>query len=116
MPRSGLGFGLLRYLGAHPAVAQQLSPLGKPPILLNNWGEMEYVEEDSPVLGRRIDDMWPMPKLERMHRLMVNATVTDGRMDLSIRFSRNLNDRPSIERLADLIAGALRSFVREDGS
>ncbi|MDI1463737.1 amino acid adenylation domain-containing protein [Catellatospora sp. KI3] len=111
VPRAGLGFGLLRYLGAHPQAAQAIAPLGKPPILLNNWGEVEHVEEDSPLFGPRIDDLWPMPKLQRMHRLMVNGRILDGRLDLGFRFSRNLNDRAGIERLADLVVGALRSFV-----
>ncbi|MEU5672389.1 condensation domain-containing protein, partial [Micromonospora sp. NPDC047753] len=114
VPRRGLAFGLLRYLGGHPAVADALAPLGKPDILLNNWGEFAHEPEESPLLGPAMDDSWPMPKLQRMHRLQVFARFANGELSLHLKYSRNLNERTSIERLAALTLAALRSFVRPD--
>ncbi|MGW1954895.1 condensation domain-containing protein, partial [Streptomyces sp. NPDC001920] len=114
VPRHGLGFGLLRYIGARPEVAQALAPLGKPHILLNNWGTFDNVVEESPVLGPPIEDAWPMPKLQRMHRLMIDCRVYGGALKVGFRFSPNLNDRASIERLAGLVEDSLRGFVRLD--
>ncbi|WCN82390.1 non-ribosomal peptide synthetase [Micromonospora sp. LH3U1] len=114
VPRRGLAFGLLRYIGGHPSVADALAPLGKPDILLNNWGEFAHEPEDSPLLGPAMDDMWPMPNLQRMHRLQVFGRFEGGELSLQLKYSRNLNDRESIERLAALTLAALRSFVRPD--
>ena len=116
MPRGGLGFGLLRYLGGQPAVADALAPLGEPDILLSNWGEIEQLSDESPLLGSPVEDLWPMPRLARMHRLVVNAGISGGELGLAFRFSKNLHDRASIERLADLVARALRSFLRAEDS
>ena len=116
VPRRGLGFGLLRYVGARPDVAAALAPIGKPPILINNWGEFEHEPEESPLLGPPLEDPWPMPNLTRMHRLQVNGRFADGRLLLAVKFSRNLNDRKSIERFADRSLYALRSFVSAEES
>ncbi|GHG93845.1 non-ribosomal peptide synthetase [Streptomyces lanatus] len=112
VPRKGLGFGLLRYIGARPEVSEALAALGKPHILLNNWGDFDNVVADSPVLGPPVEDAWPMPELQRMHRLMIDCRVYSGALKVGFRFSRNLNDRASIERLAGLVEDSLRSFVR----
>ncbi|MEV4820396.1 condensation domain-containing protein, partial [Micromonospora sp. NPDC049274] len=115
VPRRGLAYGLLRYTGARPEVAEALAPLGKPPILLNNWGEFTHEPEESPLLGPPIEDLWPMPQLQRMHKLQVFGRFQDGELQLHLKYSRNLNDRENIERLGALILAALRSFVRPDG-
>ncbi|MGN9779203.1 amino acid adenylation domain-containing protein [Micromonospora sp. H33] len=115
VPRRGLGFGLLRHIGAHPGVAEALAPLGKPHILLNNWGEFTHEPEESPLLGPPIEDVWPAPRLQRMHQLQVFGRFADGELQLHFKYSRNLNDRESIARLAALVQDALRSFVRPDG-
>ncbi|MEW2384378.1 amino acid adenylation domain-containing protein [Micromonospora sp. NPDC047707] len=115
VPRHGLGYGLLRYIDAHPGVAEALAPLGKPHILLNNWGEFTHEPEESPLLGPPDEDVWPAPRLQRMHQLQVFARFGDGELRLHFKYSRNLNDRESIARLAALVQDALRSFVRPDG-
>ncbi|MEV6598627.1 amino acid adenylation domain-containing protein [Actinoplanes sp. NPDC051346] len=116
VPRRGLAFGLLRYVGARPDVAAALAPLGKPPILLNNWGEFEHEPEESPLLGPPLDDPWPMPKLTRMHQLQVQGQFADGCLSLQFKFSRNLNDPESIQRFADRSLHALRSFISAEKS
>ncbi|MFI1692156.1 condensation domain-containing protein, partial [Streptomyces sp. NPDC020794] len=111
VPRSGLGFGLLRYSGTRPDVAQALAPLGKPDILVNNWGEVGKFTDDSPLLGAPIEDAWPAPELQRMHRLIVDGRVYDGALRLGFRFSRNLNDRDNIAKLAALVEDVLREMA-----
>ncbi|WP_329022623.1 non-ribosomal peptide synthetase [Streptomyces sp. NBC_01423] len=111
VPRSGLGFGLLRHIGARPDVAQALAPLGKPDILVNNWGEMAKFTDESPLFGAPVEDTWPAPELQRMHRLIVDGRVYDGALRLGFRFSRNLNDRDSIAKLAALVEGVLREMA-----
>ncbi|MER6071761.1 condensation domain-containing protein, partial [Streptomyces sp. NPDC001817] len=111
VPRNGLGFGLLRYIGARPDVARALAPLGKPDILINNWGEVGKFSDDSPLLGAPSEDVWPTPELQRMHRLIVDGRVFDGALRLGFRFSRNLNDRDNIAKLAALVEGVLREMA-----
>ena len=115
VPRRGLGFGLLRYIRGDEEIAEKLAPIGKPHILLNNWGEFDNVVSDDPLLGTPIEDAWPMPKISRMHRLMIDCRVYGGALRLGFRFSTNLNDRASIERLAGLVQNTLESFVSAEG-
>jgi surfactin family lipopeptide synthetase A len=113
VPRGGLGFGLLRYLGARPSVAEALTPLAKADILLSNWGDYRQAAEDSLLLGPPLNDSAPRPKLPRMHRLILNTRISEGELRVVVRFSRNLHKRANIERFADLMGAALRSFVSE---
>ncbi|MEU4086733.1 amino acid adenylation domain-containing protein [Streptomyces aureus] len=116
VPRNGLGFGLLRYIGARPDVAEALASLGKPDILVNNWGEVGKFTDDSPLLGAPVEDAWPAPGLQRMHRLIVDGRVYDGALRLGFRFSRNLNDRDNIAKLAALVEDVLREMADGAGS
>ncbi|WUQ57217.1 amino acid adenylation domain-containing protein [Streptomyces virginiae] len=116
VPRGGLGFGLLRYIGSDPSVAKALAPLATSDILLSNWGEYEQRSDESPLLGSPLEEAGPVPKLARMHRLIVNARISGGELNVAFRFSRNLHDRESIEHLARLVEQTLKSFVRTDGA
>jgi amino acid adenylation domain-containing protein/non-ribosomal peptide synthase protein (TIGR01720 family) len=115
VPRAGLGFGLLRYIGAQPSVAAALAPLGKPHILLSNWGEYEQQKEGPALLGPALDTEWPTPKLARMHQLIVNGGVSEGALSLTFRYSENLHRHESIARLAELVDRTLRSFLQLGG-
>ncbi|MFD4371105.1 amino acid adenylation domain-containing protein [Streptomyces sp. NPDC058486] len=111
VPRSGLGFGLLRYTDARPDVARALAPLGKPHILVNNWGEASKFTDESPLFGAPLEDVWPAPELQRMHQLIVDGRLYDGALRLGFRFSGNLNDRDSIAKLAALVEDVLREMA-----
>jgi non-ribosomal peptide synthase protein (TIGR01720 family) len=115
VPRGGLGFGLLRYLGARPEVARRLEPLGQPDILLSNWGEFEGPAEESSLLGPPVEDGWEPPRIARMYPLTVHGRISGGELTLTFRFSPSLHDRERVERLAELVENALRSFARTHG-
>ncbi|WP_182905608.1 non-ribosomal peptide synthetase [Microbispora sp. H13382] len=115
VPRGGLGFGLLRYLGTRPEVARRLAPLGQPGILLSNWGEFEGPAEESPLLGPPVEDGWEPPRIARMYALTVHGRISGGKLTLTFRFSASLHDRERVERLAGLVENALRSFARTHG-
>jgi non-ribosomal peptide synthase protein (TIGR01720 family) len=114
VPRAGLGFGLLRYFDVHPEVAEALAPLDRPDIILINWGEAQPRESASPLFGDAVEVQWPMPAVQRTHRLKAFARTDDGALVFTLSYSEKLNDRERIEHLAELVGAALRSFVRED--
>jgi non-ribosomal peptide synthase protein (TIGR01720 family) len=119
MPRDGLGYGLLRYLDGFPAIGELLAPLGEPDILLSNWGEYEQLFEESPLLGTPAEDVWrapgvPQPGIARMHRLVINAGIDGGELELNWRYSTNLHRRENVERLASRVARVLSGFLRAD--
>jgi amino acid adenylation domain-containing protein/non-ribosomal peptide synthase protein (TIGR01720 family) len=119
MPRDGLGYGLLRYLGGFPAIGELLAPLGEPDILLSNWGEYEQLFDESPVLGAPAEDVWrapgvPQPGIARMHRLVLNAGISAGELELNWRYSTNLHRRENVERLAFRVAQVLSGFLSAD--
>ena len=119
MPRGGLGYGLLRYLGGFPAIGELLAPLGEPDILLSNWGELDQIFTEAPLLGPPAEDVWrapgvPQPPITRMHRLVINAGITGGELELGWRYSTNLHRRETIERLAFRVAEVLSGFAGDE--
>ena len=121
MPRGGLGYGLLRYLGGFPAIGALLAPLGEPDILLSNWGELDQIFDESTLLGPPAEDVWrspgnggTQPDLTRMHRLVINAGITGGELELNWRYSTGLHRRESIERLGGLVLRTLTEFARAE--
>ncbi|MFY1671402.1 amino acid adenylation domain-containing protein [Plantactinospora sp. WMMB334] len=119
MPRGGLGYGLLRHLDGFPAIGELLGPLDGPDILLSNWGELDQIFDESALLGPPADDLWrspgnggAQPDLARMHRLVINAGITGGELELNWRYSADLHRRESIDRLAALVTQTLAEFAR----
>ena len=98
----------------HPEVAAALEPLDRPDIILINWGERETEESVSPLFADAVEVEWPMPAVQRTHRLKTFARTVDGGLVVTLSYSEKLNDRERIEQLAELVGAALRSFVHED--
>ena len=96
-------------------VADALAPLGKPAILLNNWGEFVHDPRSRRCLGP------PSTMCGRCRSCSAcisfrSSPLRGGRVAALPEAQPNLNDRASIERLADLTLAALRSFVPPAGA
>ena len=113
--RTGIGFGLLRYL--HPQTGPRLAALGRPQVLVNYLGR---VDSASPVLGpadpRRLAARTAQdPDLEFPYALDVEAMVVRaaGRPQLHVRFAAPaaLYSADDLDRLTRHWTDALASVV-----
>ncbi|GLH79077.1 non-ribosomal peptide synthetase [Bradyrhizobium sp. SSBR45G] len=112
VPDHGLGYGVLRYLGA-PEHRQALAQAPRPKIVFNYLGRF-----DADLGGKaayRIAQESPGPMRAGDTPLLAWLTLTgevrDGQLRFAFRYGRRRYRRPSIERLADLYAAALRGVV-----
>lgn len=118
-PATGLTYGVLRYL--NPSTAERLSALPQPQIIYNYVGPAGSVADYSAratatnALGLdRAPERAPRPVHPDNaggHPLSVNSTVVDGRLLLSLRYSRDRHDASTIERLAASLRGYLVALI-----
>ncbi|HHO67711.1 MAG TPA: non-ribosomal peptide synthetase, partial [Gammaproteobacteria bacterium] len=112
VPRNGIGYGILRYLGPEP-VRRELAAAPRPRVLFNYLGQLDadragdhalrWIQQD---LGADHD-----PACPRDHWLDFNAHVSDGRLCLELTFSRHRHSAATASRLADAYLDNLRSLV-----
>ncbi len=101
VPRQGLGYGVLRYLGRDAELRARLAASPQPEILFN------YLGQSDRILGERSD--WrPLlegeahersPRARREHLFEVEAVVAGGRLRLGWTYSRAHHAAATVERL-----------------
>ncbi|MFO7587953.1 MAG: condensation domain-containing protein, partial [Gemmatimonadota bacterium] len=117
VPRHGIGFGLLRYLGA-PEVRTELSRLPRPEVGFNYFGLSEAGSREGGDLFRpAAESSGPHrdPSAPRDHALELSAGVSDGRLRASWAYSESVHRRETVELLASYFLGSLRSLVAAIG-
>ncbi len=112
IPRHGLGFGILRYLG-DPEIAAALAALPRPAVGFNYLGRLDRGLAESALFAPAGESVGPLhdPAGERPLPIELAAAVLDGQLQIRCRYSRNLNRRESIEALADTLLDALRALI-----
>nr|QEO74167.1 AMP-dependent synthetase and ligase [uncultured bacterium] len=109
VPRRGLGHGVLRYLASNDArerVAAQ-SPLSFN--YLGRFGPETQRSSFSPVPGPTGPGR--APSGARPHLVEVDGRVSDGTLQMTWTYSRNLHRRSTIEKVAAGFVAALRELV-----
>ncbi len=106
LPRGGIGYGLLRYLGPDPGLHRRLAALPEPAIAVNYLGGH---------LGRARDsgtERWLQPAPEPIGAIRdpaalrpcafeVNGWLAEGCLRVEVRYSENLHRAATAEALAD---------------
>jgi amino acid adenylation domain-containing protein/non-ribosomal peptide synthase protein (TIGR01720 family) len=108
VPRHGVGYGALRYLGeGEPARALRLAP--PPEIILNYWGQLDQVFGTGGPIRPATAPVgpWRSPRQVRAHALEVSAGVVEGRLRLSVVYGSELHAAATVERLLDELRGEL---------
>jgi amino acid adenylation domain-containing protein/non-ribosomal peptide synthase protein (TIGR01720 family) len=115
VPHKGLGYGVMKYLGADAEVAGGLESLPAAEILFNYFGQLDQVLAESPLFApaRESGGATQSARHGREHLLEVNASVAGGRLRVAWTYSENVHRRETIERLAAGFAGALRALVAD---
>ncbi|HLM56823.1 MAG TPA: amino acid adenylation domain-containing protein, partial [Pyrinomonadaceae bacterium] len=113
VPNHGLGYGLLRYLGADAEVSARLSSMPQAEVSFNYLGKFERGGAETSALGanRETDAPVRSPRGARRHLLEINGSVVEGRLRLSWNYSAARHTAATIERLASQFIEMLRSLI-----
>ncbi len=112
IPRNGIGFGLLRYLGTE-SVRTRLAQLPRAEISFNYLGQFDQMVPKSEVfiLAKESKGAERSPKGERSYKLDVSGKILSGRLSLDWTFSKNIHQRATIEKLANDYLAELRALI-----
>jgi amino acid adenylation domain-containing protein/non-ribosomal peptide synthase protein (TIGR01720 family) len=112
VPGKGVGFGLLRWLGA-PETRERLAALPAPEVQFNYLGRFD-AEYPADALFRPAAESTGAARAAsapRRYLLEVNAGVAGGRLQASWTYSEAVHRPETVERLAGAWLGALRELI-----
>jgi non-ribosomal peptide synthase protein (TIGR01720 family) len=112
VPRGGIGYGVLRYLG-DPGIAARLRELPAAEVVFNYLGQLDRGLPESALLGPAPESGGSprSPRQRRDHLLEINGGVTGGRLRLTWTYSENRHARATVEALAGRFTAALRALI-----
>jgi len=112
IPDRGIGYGILRYLGAGEAAA---TLAGQPPseVSFNYLGQLDQVFEAQGPLAPAREGRGALqsPRQLRRYLLDFGGRVVGGRLHLSCAYSESLHDRETIARLVAALRAELRALI-----
>ena len=111
VPRNGIGYGLLRYLGGDPGVKAQLEAQPQPDILFNYLGDLAGLVPPGSMFqlarGLRLSRS---PKGQRHYLLEVNAAVVKGQLQVEWTYGQQ-HQRDTVQGWADGMMQGVRSQI-----
>ncbi|XXF81242.1 amino acid adenylation domain-containing protein [Myxococcaceae bacterium GXIMD 01537] len=112
IPRRGMGFGVLRYLGPE-ALSRPLQALASPEVSFNYLGQVDPpFTPDSPFISaQELRDDTRAPQGPRGHLLEVDATVKEGRLEVLWCYSEAAHRPETVRALADSHLAYLRALI-----
>jgi non-ribosomal peptide synthase protein (TIGR01720 family) len=117
IPRGGIGYGLLRYLGEDTAVAERLRRAPVAEVSFNYLGQLD----EAPVAGSFLraasesPGAWRSPRSRRLHRLEVVAGVTGGRLQVGWHYAEGVDRQEAVEEWSRAFLDALRDLATSSG-
>jgi amino acid adenylation domain-containing protein/non-ribosomal peptide synthase protein (TIGR01720 family) len=113
VPGAGLGYGLLRYLGA-AGDAASLRSLPASQISFNNLGRLDAAVPPDVPWTLAAEPIGPAhgPRNRRCYAVDLGAAVSGGKLTFTWRYSEALHRAETIERWAGELADSLRELVR----
>ena len=113
VPGRGLGFGLLRYLAADPAVADAMTALPRPQVSFNYLGQLDTALPAEALFALAAEPIGPerSPRNPRRYRLEVNVRVAGGRLQAAFVYGRDQYPEAQIAELAGSFLAELRRLI-----
>jgi non-ribosomal peptide synthase protein (TIGR01720 family) len=113
IPRQGMGFGLLRYLGPGSEGQARLRNHSAPEISFNYLGQFDQMLAQDGWFALASESVGPMhsPQGRRPYTLEIGAGVSGGELQLVCRYSERVYRRESIESLGNLWAAEIRKLI-----
>jgi non-ribosomal peptide synthase protein (TIGR01720 family) len=115
VPRSGIGYGLLRYL-RDDEIAGRLAQVRIPDVLVNYEGRHRSGGDPDLPFFRLADapDVEAAGAGARTHLLQVGSAVVDGELTIGWTYSDQVHSEGTIAQLAEDCLGWLRSLARQE--
>ena len=109
VPHRGIGYGILKYLRG----AVELQAAGVAEVSFNYLGQLDQVLEEGGMFGaaRESAGAQHSGRNRRQYRLEVSGWVSGGQLRLGLRYSENLHQRGTVEKLGEGIILALRNII-----
>jgi amino acid adenylation domain-containing protein/non-ribosomal peptide synthase protein (TIGR01720 family) len=113
VPRHGITYGLLRYLGGDAEIAARLRGLPQAEVTFNYLGQFDQSLPDESPFGLARQDAGPAhgPRGRRSHLIEIDGFIASGRLQLRFTYSEACHRRATIERLTDHYMEALRGLI-----
>jgi amino acid adenylation domain-containing protein/non-ribosomal peptide synthase protein (TIGR01720 family) len=107
VPRSGVGYGILKYLGRRDELRSTA------PVSFNYLGQLDQVISGSALYQMAPESSGPVYSLsgKRTHHLAFYGSVFGGQFQLGIEYSQNLHRQATIESLAENFMLSLRAII-----
>ncbi|MGB8507398.1 MAG: SDR family NAD(P)-dependent oxidoreductase, partial [Pyrinomonadaceae bacterium] len=108
--RSGLGYGLLRYMGRE---AERLTGQPEAEIIFLYLGQLDHVMSSEGVFAIAPEAVGAgrSPRGKRKHLLEISCAVMGGKLEVSWNYSGNLYVRETVEKLASIYVESLRGLI-----
>jgi non-ribosomal peptide synthase protein (TIGR01720 family) len=112
VPGRGIGYGLLRYLGADAGLRERLRALPRPEVVFNYSRQGEAPAAAGAILhSTGAPTSSRGPRNHRGHLLELNVSPSAERLELHWTYSRDVHRRATVERVARDHLAALRALV-----
>ncbi|HEX8160667.1 MAG TPA: amino acid adenylation domain-containing protein, partial [Pyrinomonadaceae bacterium] len=113
VPRGGIGYGLLKYLGADEKVRERLRGAGRAEISFNYLGQFTQVLGAAGLFAAAKEGAGALRGESglRSHALGLLGSVNEGRLTLTWSYSENIHARESVEDLAARNLSELRRLI-----
>src|SRR5262249_10158751 len=114
VPRHGVGYGLLRYLGDDRETSRRLRAQPPAEVLFNYLGRLDVARREDGVsrIATRDESAFRDPRGRRSHLIEIDAMVIGGRLRLRWTFGDACHRRATIARLGRRCLQELRGLIR----
>jgi non-ribosomal peptide synthase protein (TIGR01720 family) len=113
IPGHGLGYGLLRYLGAAEQIGKKLGRLPQAEVSFLYLGRHGPAVSESGLLRLAAESSGPSrsPRDRRRHLLEVSGRIREGQLRMAWSYSENLHRHATVQGLAEAFRTALRDLI-----
>ena len=115
IPEQGLGYGMLRYLGAESEAKSRLRALPQAEVVFNYTGQFDQALSESGLfrVGQEERGEGRSAANQRAHLLEVTGGVAGGQLQLTWSYSEEVHTRETVERVAADFIAALRQLIQQ---
>ncbi|VEP15782.1 conserved hypothetical protein [Hyella patelloides LEGE 07179] len=112
VPKLGIGYGILRYLGDRPTQAS-LETLPSAEVSFNYLGQFEQILNSPPILGVAQEPIGQQRSSlqKRQHLLEINSIISDRKLQITWTYSEKVHRKATVENLAGSFIEALQALI-----
>lgn len=114
IPKKGIGYGLLRYLSLDKTYCQSLQQLPQSDISFNYLGQLDLFSSQGWIhaIARQSTGLLSNSYNLRHYLLNVTAWIAQSQLHVQWRYSRNLHNTATIERIAEQFIKTLQALIQ----